>query len=75
MTDVPDQAVLRRIEHVVEGNRQLDHPQPGAEVAAGDGNRIDRLLAQFVCELAQLPALQAAEIRRRLDKVKEGGLR
>jgi len=25
--------------------------------------------------LAQLPALQAAEIRGRLDKVKEGGLR
>ncbi len=60
MTDVPDQTVLRRIEHIVEGNRQLDHPQPGAEVAAGDRNRIDRLLAQFVGELAQLPALQAA---------------
>ena len=75
VTDVPDQAVLRRIEDVVEGNRQLDHPKPGAEVPAGDRNRIDRLLAQFVGELAQLPTLQAAQVRRRLDKVEQGGLR
>ena len=34
MADVPDQAVLRGVEHVVEGNRQLDDPQPGAEMAA-----------------------------------------
>src|SRR5215813_2154237 len=28
MADVPDQPVLRGIEHVVEGDRQLDDPSP-----------------------------------------------
>ena len=36
MADVPDQPVARRIEHRVEGNRQLDHAERGAEMAAGD---------------------------------------
>ena len=74
MADVPDQAVLRRVEHVMEGDGELDHPETGAEMAAGDRHRIDGLLAQLVGELAQLPALQAAQIRRRLDQVEQGGL-
>jgi hypothetical protein len=44
----------------VERHRQLDHPQPGAEMAAGDRHSVDGLLAQFVGELAQLTALQPA---------------
>src|SRR5262252_7505438 len=73
MADVPDQPVLRGIEHVVKGNRQLDHPQPGAEMAAGHRHRVHGFLAQFVGELAELDALQAAHVSRRLDEVKERG--
>ena len=53
VADVPDQAVLGRVEDVMQGNRQLDHPEPGAEMAAGDRDRVDGLLAQLVGELAQ----------------------
>ncbi len=73
VTDVPDQAVVRRVEHVVQGNGELDHPQAGAEMAAGDRDRVDGLLAQLVRQLAQLPALEPAQISRRLDQVEEGG--
>ena len=31
MADVPDQTVLGRVEHVMERDRQLDHPEPGAQ--------------------------------------------
>src|SRR5262249_21604817 len=69
-----DQAVVRGVEDVMQGNRQLDHAQPGAKMAAGDGDGVNGLLAQFVGELAQLPALQAAQVRRGLDEVEQGGL-
>ena len=36
VADVPDQAVLRRVEDVVQRDGQLDHAQAGAEMAAGD---------------------------------------
>src|SRR5262249_8827298 len=74
MADVPDQPVLRGIEHVVEGDRQLDDPQPGAEMAPGDRHRVHGLLAQFVGELAELAGLEAARVSRRLNEIEERGL-
>ncbi len=74
VADVPDQAVVRRVEHVVQRNRQLDHAEAGAEMAAGDRDRVDGLLAQLVGELAELLDLEGAQIRRRLDEVEQGGL-
>ena len=35
VADIPDQAIVRRVEHIMEGNGQLDDAQPGAEMAAG----------------------------------------
>ena len=74
VADVPDQAVARRVEHVVQRDRQLDHAQAGAEVTAGDRHRVDGLLAQLVGELPQLLAFQAPQVRRRLDLVEQRGL-
>ena len=54
VADVPDQPVARRLEHAVQGNRQLDHAEPGAEMAARHRDRVDRLLPQLVDELAQV---------------------
>ena len=73
--DVPDQTVFGGIEHVVQGNRQLDHPEPRAQMATGDRDRIDCLLTQLVGELAQLPGFQPTQVSRGLDEVEKGGLR
>ena len=35
MADIPDQAVSRRIEHVVNGNREFDNAEAGSEMTAG----------------------------------------
>ena len=59
MADVPDQAVLGRVEHVVQGDGQLDDAQAGAQMAAGDRHRVDGFGAQFVGNLPEL-ALVAA---------------
>ena len=60
VADVPDQPVGRRIEHVMQRDRQFDHAKTRAEMAAGDGDGIDRLLAQFVGNLPQLVSVQGA---------------
>ena len=53
VADVPDQPVARRVEDVVERDGQLDDAEPGAEMAAGDRDRVDRLGAKLVGDLVQ----------------------
>ena len=60
VADIPDQPVVGRVEDVVQGDRQLDHAQAGAEMAAGDRHRIDQLGAQFGGELRQLGSRASA---------------
>ena len=58
VADVPDQPVARRVEDVVQRDRQLDDAEAGAEMAAGDRDGVDRLVAQLVGKLAQLAVLE-----------------
>ncbi len=74
VADVPDQAVVGRVEHVMERDGELDHAEPGAEMAAGDRDRVDGLLPQFVRQLPQLLAIEAPEVGRHVDLIEQGGL-
>jgi hypothetical protein len=53
----------------VQRHCQLDDPQSGTEVTARDRDRVDGFLAQLVRELAELAALQATQVGRRLDEI------
>ena len=64
MADVPDDAVARGVEHVMQRDRQFDHAEAGAEMAAGDGDRIDGLGAQFVGDLPELALVELAAGRQ-----------
>ena len=75
MADVPDQPIGRRVEHMVQRHGQLDHAQAGAEMAAGHGDRVDRLLTQLVRQLPQHGGVEAANILGRADLVEQGCLR
>ena len=46
--DIPYQDIFRRVEQVVQGDGELDHAEPGPEMAAGVGHRIDGLGAQLL---------------------------
>ena len=50
---VPDDPVARRVEQPMEGDRQLDDAERGAEVAAGRGDRLDDRLADLGGQLAR----------------------
>ena len=71
MTDIPDQPVMRRVEDVVQRHGQLDDAEAGAEMTAGDRNRIDQLGAQLVGELPQILFRQLAQIGRNIDLVEQ----
>ena len=74
MADVPDDPVARGVEHVMQGDRQFDHAEAGAQMAAGDGDRIDGLGAQLVGNLAKLALVELPQIVGGVDQVKEGRL-
>ncbi len=75
MTDVPDQAVVGRVEDIMEGDRQFDDAQPRAQMAAGGADGRDRLGPQFVGELPQLLGGQATKVVGGVHRVEQRGLR
>src|SRR5262245_55414932 len=64
MPYVPDQSVIRSIEHVVQGDGELYDPQPRTQMAPGGGDRVDGLGAQLVGKLPQVALVKPPEIRR-----------
>ena len=71
MADVPDQPVVRRVEHMMQRDGELDHAKPCAEMAAGDRDRVDQLLPELARELLQLAVLKRAQICRSVDAIKQ----
>ncbi len=70
---VPDEPVVRRVEKIVDGNRQLDDPQARAEMTARHRNSVDHLVAQLVGDLLKLIRVEFAKVFGGLDGIEEGG--
>ena len=51
MADVPDDAVGGAVEGPVQGDREFDHPEVGAEMTAGARDRLDQKEADLLAEL------------------------
>ena len=62
VADVPDQAVARRVEDVMDRGGQFHDAEAGAEVAAGHRHGVDGFLAEFVRDLMHLLDLELAKI-------------
>ena len=71
MADVPDDAVGRRIENVVQRDRQFDHAETSAEMAARHRDRADGFGAQFLGELSEIALFQLAQIGGRADLIQK----
>ena len=67
MSDIPNQAVIRSVEHIMQGNCQLDSAQPGRKMAAPSSYAVDQELTQFTRQFDQFGRRQTAQIRRRVD--------
>ena len=71
VADVPDQAVARGVEDVMDRGGQFDDAEAGAEMAAGHRNGVDGFLAQLVGDLPHLLDLELAQIVRGADRVEK----
>ncbi len=60
VTNVPDQPIPRRIEEIVQSDRQLDDAEPGAQVAARLRNGVDQFGAKFRPRAAEVRFRTAA---------------
>jgi hypothetical protein len=67
VADVPDEPVVRRVEHVMQGHRQLDGAQTRRKVPAHLAHGLHEELAQLVGNGAQLGDLQASQVHGRVD--------
>ena len=75
VADVPDQPVGGSVKDIVERNGQLDDAKSRAEMPAGPGDGVDRLVAQLVGELPELLGRQILEIARQVDAIEQRRLR
>mmetsp|Transcript_6569 Transcript_6569/g.27608 ORF Transcript_6569/g.27608 Transcript_6569/m.27608 type:complete len:481 (-) Transcript_6569:256-1698(-) len=70
--DVPQDAVLGRVEDVVERDGELDDAERRAEMAARLGHLANDLPAQLVRELLELRRREPLHVRRHVDGVEQG---
>jgi hypothetical protein len=71
MADVPHQTIVRRIEYMMQGDRQFHRPEVRRQVAAGPGDRFHQESAQLVRQLRQLSAVKLAQLHRIADGVEK----
>ena len=71
MADVPHELVARRLERVVERDRQLDDAEAGADVAAGARADVDEPRAHLVGERAELVAGEGAKVGGGVDPIEK----
>src|ERR1700688_5018381 len=62
VADIPDDLVLRRIKDALQCDREFNDAETGAEMAAGDRNRVNKLHPQFIGRLPKLSAIKASQI-------------
>ncbi len=67
VADIPDQAIMGRIEYIVQRHGELDRAEIGRQVAAGVRHRMNQVVTQFPGELRELLAFECAHVRRIAD--------
>ena len=67
VANIPDDAVVRGVEHIVQRDGQFYRTQVGRQMAAGARHRFDQEGAQFIAQLRQLLAVKQAQLCRRID--------
>jgi hypothetical protein len=72
VTDVPDDAVIGRLEDVMQRDRQLDGAEVRRQMAAGLRDRLDDELAQLARQLPEGATVEPAQVGRARDRVEQG---
>ena len=68
---IEDDAVTGRVEDPVDGQRQLDHTQVGAEMTAARRTGAHQLVADLAGEHLELGVVEGAEVTRPRDLLQQ----
>ena len=71
MSDIPHQPIIRRVEHVMQCNRQFDRSEVRRKMAARRGYRFNNEFAQLLCQWQKLAPIQPAQIGRVLNPIEQ----
>jgi hypothetical protein len=72
VTHIEEEVIGGRIENIVHGDRQFDHAEVRAKMAAGAGKRRDEFAAYFFRKLNELGKRQALYVCGGVYGVKNG---
>jgi hypothetical protein len=72
VANVPHDAVMGRVEDIMQRERQLHDAEAGAEMPAGDRDRVDGLGAQFIGQLTKPFFGDGSQIVGGVDGIEEG---
>jgi hypothetical protein len=67
MAHIPNEAVERRIEYIVQRDRQFDRAEPGGKVAAAGTDAVDQKLPQLGGQRLKLGGRQPTQVSRIID--------
>ncbi len=71
VSNVEDQAIIRRLEDLVDCDRQLDDAKACPQMTTRFRHGIDHLVAHFARQLRQIAVLDGLQISRELDLVQQ----
>ena len=71
MADIPNEAVVRRVEHIMQRDGELDRPETGGKMAATGTDAVDEELSQLVGQGLELAERQPAQVRRNIDGIEQ----
>ena len=75
VTDIPHDAIMWRVEDVMQGDGQFDHSQPGAKVPPRPCDRIQQIVSELLGQFDELlgaKVTQRTQVRR--DPVQQGSI-
>ena len=71
MSDVPDELVSGRVEHVMQRHGELYNAEAGAQMTACQRNDVDSIAAQLFGQLLQRFTRKRAQIGRIMNRVQQ----
>ena len=71
VADIEDQSVFRRVEDLVDGNRQFHHAEAGPQMATGFRHGVNHLVAQFPRQFRQVAIVDLLEIGGKIHPVEQ----
>src|SRR5262245_12987288 len=68
---VPNELIVRSIEHIMQGNGKLHDTQDGGKVATMHTDTINDKLTQFITDLLQLGFIQFLQVGRGINQAQK----